>query len=365
MKYLNETASLIYSELLDNVLHSNIAKKEGFSFTSKSKKGVNYWYLQHAIGGSRKQYYLGKESDDLIEIMGRQKQKWQSSKPQLKELEKLVSMAVAGGCLPISHQAYKVLSSVEQAGLFKAGGVLVGSYAFQAYGNMLGASWLSKTSMTQDIDLAGNDECIIAIPDGVSSIGQTILDADDAMLEIGMLNHKHSSTGYHIRGKGFRVDLITSLPPIGKEAEAPVYIPAIKSYAKALRFLDYILQDQQKAVLLHKDGVLVNVPSPARFALHKLVISQRRPTFDHLKSKKDIAQASQVIEVLLDIRPGDIWLALDKAKAYPSKKFWSSMIIGIGKLDPAIKKPLLNYCNELSPESSLSDDHTMDNNRTN
>jgi hypothetical protein len=357
--HLNETAFLTYSELLDNTLHSNIAKKEGFGFTSKSKNGVSYWYLQHVIGDSRKQYYLGKESDDLIETMERQKKKWQSSRPQLKELEKLVSMAVAGGCLPISHKAYKVLSAVEQAGLFKAGGVLAGSYAFQAYGNMLGVSWLSKTSMTQDIDLAGSDECMIAIPGGIPPIGQTILNTDDAMLEIGMLNHKHSSTSYHIRGKDFRVDLITSLPPIGKETEAPVYIPAIKSYAKPLRFLDYILEDTQKAVLLHKDGVLVNVPSPARFAIHKLVVSQRRPVFDHLKSKKDIAQASQVIKVLLDIRPGDVWLAMDKAKAYPSKKFWSSMIVGIDKLDQAIKKPLLDYSKELSPKSSLHDDPTM------
>lgn len=59
--------------------------------------------------------------------------------------------------------------------------------------------------------------------------------------------------------------------------------------------------------------MLVNVPSPARFALHKLWISGKRSPAFHAKSVKDRLQAEQLIEVLLEDRPDDLrdaWKAL-------------------------------------------------------
>jgi hypothetical protein len=54
---------------------------------------------------------------------------------------------------------------------------------------------------------------------------------------------------------------------------------------------------------------LVNVPAPARFALHKLLVAQLRPASFAAKAEKDILQAVQVLEVLVEDRPGDIALA--------------------------------------------------------
>jgi hypothetical protein len=59
------------------------------------------------------------------------------------------------------------------------------------------------------------------------------------------------------------------------------------------------------------DGVLVNVPSPARFALHKLIIAGERTAAFAAKSSKDVMQAELLIDVLLDDRPGDLLLAWD------------------------------------------------------
>lgn len=53
-------------------------------------------------------------------------------------------------------------------------------------------------------------------------------------------------------------------------------------------------------------GLLIRVPNPARFALHKLVVSQRRPVAMAVKSRKDILQANLVLDVLKDLRPGDV-----------------------------------------------------------
>ena len=87
----------------------------------------------------------------------------------------------------------------------------------------------------------------------------------------------------------------------------------------------------------------MNVPSPARFALHKLVVAQRRPVAQQTKALKDRQQAEQVIACLLDSRPGDLWLALDAAAEHPSDKFRKILKAGIARLADEIREPLQAY----------------------
>ena len=52
--------------------------------------------------------------------------------------------------------------------------------------------------------------------------------------------------------------------------------------------------------------MLVTVPSPARFALHKLLVAQDlRPAFQ-VKARKDVVQAALVLEALEELRPADV-----------------------------------------------------------
>lgn len=53
-------------------------------------------------------------------------------------------------------------------------------------------------------------------------------------------------------------------------------------------------------------GILVNVPAPARFALHKLIVARSRTATQQTKSGKDLDQAAQIIELLAEDRPGDL-----------------------------------------------------------
>lgn len=53
-------------------------------------------------------------------------------------------------------------------------------------------------------------------------------------------------------------------------------------------------------------GVLVNVPSPARFAIHKLLVAQDRPAAFQPKARKDLVQAALLIDALDELRPGDV-----------------------------------------------------------
>jgi len=103
----------------------------------------------------------------------------------------------------------------------------------------------------------------------------------------------------------------------GPESSEPVFLPAFRLSAQPLRHLEYLLEPVTQAVVLGNDPVLVNLPDPARFALHKLWTSTRRIPAFQTKAKKDIIQAEQLIEVLLEDRPNDLrdaWSALPRGK---------------------------------------------------
>ena len=78
----------------------------------------------------------------MLAQIEQQKSRWVADKVEAAMLERQVAMAKGAGCATISYQAYKVLNAAAQAGLFRAGGVLVGSYAFlNSCGAVEAAPW--------------------------------------------------------------------------------------------------------------------------------------------------------------------------------------------------------------------------------
>ena len=63
--------------------------------------------------------------------------------------------------------------------------------------------------------------------------------------------------------------------------------------------MEYLLQDVQQGVAFAGIGAtLVNLPHPARYALHKLVVAGERPVARIAKSNKDIRQAAALLSWL-------------------------------------------------------------------
>ena len=62
-------------------------------------------------------------------------------------------------------------------------------------------------------------------------------------------------------------------------------------------------------------AILVNVPEPARFALHKLLVAQDRPAAFQAKSRKDVVQAANLVTALAELRPGDLDAAATTVRA--------------------------------------------------
>jgi hypothetical protein len=78
-------------------------------------------------------------------------------------------------------------------------------------------------------------------------------------------------------------------------------VPELHAHATGLPFLDYLLEDPQRSVLLSRGRVVpVAVPHPGRFALHKLAVHSLRSPADDAKRAKDLVQATALFEALAE-----------------------------------------------------------------
>ena len=76
--------------------------------------------------------------------------------------------------------------------------------------------------------------------------------------------------------------------------------------------MDYLIHEPEPAVILYDAGIYVHVPSPARYAVHKLIVSRRRQE-GAAKRGKDVQQAEALLRVLAETRPHDLKQAWNEA----------------------------------------------------
>jgi hypothetical protein len=315
MESMPGNIQLLYADLLQTCLRHAAPSGRGRTFVKKEIDSKIHWYMQLTVGNRKTQHYLGPESAELQEKMNKEKALWKEAEPEVEERQKLVSALVAGGAYSLSVGETRVLEILERAGVFLAGGTLVGSQAFRIMGNLLGVRWDSHAIATQDIDIADTNTLPVGLIDKNVDLQKALLESELGVFAIPALDRKSPSTSFKVRNEALQVDILTPLH--GKTSSKPVYLSNLNTYAHPLRFLDYLLEDIQPAVAVTKAGILVNIPAPARYAFHKLMTASRRPSYWQTKSSKDISQARQLFTALLDLRPGDITLAKDAINKQP------------------------------------------------
>ena len=86
--------------------------------------------------------------------------------------------------------------------------------------------------------------------------------------------------------------------------EALLDLPALGFNAQSLNYLNFLIVDPIYAAALYRDGVLVQIPRSERYAIHKLIVAdRRRGRADQIKAIKDREQAAFLIAVLAEDRP--------------------------------------------------------------
>lgn len=307
----------MYSELAQRSLDGAFASEFSIAgrFVSVTVKDRRYWYFDIPVGnGKQQRRYVGPlEDPDITNRVSN----FKNLKADARQRRKLVSTLVREAHLPQpDRRAGAIIQALADAGLFRLRGVLVGTTAFQAYSALLGIRLPETAMQTGDTDFAQFHSISAAIEDSLPPILNILRDVDATFREIPHQADGRSTTQFVSRD-GFKVEFLTPNTGSAEHDGKPAPRPALGgAAAEPLRFLDFLIHQPVRAILLHGFGVPVLVPSPERFAVHKLIVAARRRDEGDsaAKSAKDMRQALILTEALMQTgQHSDLAMAYEEA----------------------------------------------------
>ncbi|MGE6698047.1 nucleotidyltransferase family protein [Hyphomonas sp. NPDC076900] len=310
MRQIPLTLQTLYQDLLQAHLDRPLEDLVGTPHLRKVG-GKSWWYATvRGAGGAHRQQFIGPDTPDTAARISA----WKTNARDMRAFRHQASekaRALRAARMPaLDVQTGKTLRALAQAGTFRLGGVLVGTHAFRLYDLELGLSVSSgAAAITADIDVAAFEKLSLAINDHAEPELPEVLDG------LGLKPVEGLSRGKPVRwrqpGSDFVIDFLS--PSFG-QSEGPQKLEAFGLWAQGLHFLNFLLRDPIPAVALYREGVLVQIPLPERYAVHKLIVASRRRGPGQAKAEKDLLQARLLIEALKEARPGDVFAALREAR---------------------------------------------------
>ncbi len=303
------SAATAYAQLQSAALAIELARDVAHlhgSFSSKQVKGSTQWYFSFRESNQRvRQIYVGPDSADIRALVD----KARAGSPPLERLVALARSSLALGCEALQRKHLSVILRLNEYGFFRAGGVLVGTHAFLAYANQLGIRWI-EPDQTADIDFAhAGRNLSIALPADIRAEPNTALTTmAEGFLPIIQYRGVAGASYRHRDEPEFQVDFLT---PRVADNDDPVHIENLDVALQPLRFMEFSLEDVQQATLFDRTGrsVVVSLPAPQRYAVHKLLVIGERTGRFKAKVSKDVAQAASLIEYFLASDPGALQAA--------------------------------------------------------
>lgn len=286
-----------YSNLLQTLEHINLESvgrfiREG-TIVHKTVKGRKYWYFQKMESGELKSLYLGPNTPEI-----------QRAITDLRQTKPLVRQQVAdlinSGGIKFGMPQSRILSELHDSGIFLAGAVLIGTNAFLAYQNVIGVKWSDPAELlnTDDIDFAQYSKFSLGMPINVAEGIQEALKNLSAN-PLYSVHQKGGASAFRtsLATSGLQIEFLTPLMGPQPQTRATVPLPWLGVSAQPIRYMDYLIENPIRAVvLLDRGAILANLPDPARYALHKIIVAENREGTWFQKKKKDRAQAAALID---------------------------------------------------------------------
>lgn len=277
----------------------HIALHSPGSSAEKTVKGKKYAYWRvYLASGKHQETYLGPAgaADTQAALEARMQES-----ADMRSLARDAQLLRGAGFAAADNSTALTLASIFNAGVFGHGGILVGSHAFGALLNGLGCR-LASNYKTEDIDIGSAGTISIAIPQNRTFL-DILRDSGLHFLEVPGLDSRRPSTSFKARGQPLKVDLL--VPGTEKYETKP--LPELKAHATGLPYFGYLVAGASAGIVLGKEHVIpVMLPDPARFALHKLIVSTFRGRAGALKADKDLRQATALVDALVERFPD--WL---------------------------------------------------------
>jgi len=271
----------------------------------------HYWYDRYRVGAQVVDRYLGEDNAPLRDRIARADSLRTHQEGARRERARLVRLLRAEGMMMPDLANGQIVAALARAGVFRLGGTVVGTQAFRLYEGVLGVRMgLDQAVATDDIDIASFERLSLALgdradPDLPRVFSELKFEPQPSTRENAVWRWQQSTRG----------TLVEFLTPSFEEDEGLRSLPALGVSAQALHFLNYLIAAPMQVPFAYRDGVQVQVPQPARFAIHKLIVAdRRRGGVAQFKARKDRAQAAFVIGVLADEDPDALHDALAEAR---------------------------------------------------
>lgn len=305
MQTIEHSYQTLYSELAQRALDASFSSEfsvEG-RFVTQEIRGKRYWYFDTSKdGGGKHRRYVGPVDDEEIT---RRVENFKDLKADARARRKIVSTLVREAYLPRPERmAGDIVQALAEAGFFRLRGVLVGTVAFQCYSPILGVRLPNTAMQTADADFAQFHSISIAVEDAMPPVLDILRTVDQTFREIPHQTDSRHATRFTSRS-GYKVEFLTPNTGSDEHQGRPAPMPALGgASAEPLRFLDFLIYQPVRAVLLHGAGIPILVPAPDRYAIHKLIVgSRRRADKDGMaKSRKDRLQAITLIDAMIATR---------------------------------------------------------------
>lgn len=304
-------AHAAYHDLVSLLLDEAVSEIKGAP-TLRERDGRRYWYDRYRIGDQIAERYLGEDADALRQRIETHESLRENRDAGRKERARLVRLLRGEGFLGMDNATGSLIHALSKAGLFRLGGTLVGTNAFRAYEGELGIRLkLNQLAMTNDIDIASFEKLSLAIGD------TTLPSVDETLKGFEFDPVPSTEPGQVWRWRQSRSKtLVEFLTPSFEEDEGLKPLSALGVSAQSLHYLNYLISAPIPSAAIYRDGALIQIPRPERFAIHKLIVSdRRRDGTNSLKSRKDLQQAQLLIGVLAEDRPTDLKEAYEHALA--------------------------------------------------
>ncbi len=278
-----------YAELKERCLNEGeLLSGTPGSLSLKTGTGHAYWYRRYyAVPGKELEEFVCKDGDANALLAMRQRIEFALwVQEQVRALRRL-------GFQVADKDAARVLVELYNKKLFAAGLVVVGTLAYMAWLNDLGA--VGVAARTQDIDLARRQRLALAAPlSFLDTVAATRLD----FVPVPGMGHASPSSSVKRPGReGLRVDMLTP----GRTLGQVVAIPELRWHAQTVPHYDYLLKEARGVALLAGGAcVPVHAPAPERLVWHKLYSSASRRV-DRVKAEKDLRQAATLAAVLVEV----------------------------------------------------------------
>jgi hypothetical protein len=277
--------------------------------TRVERNGRIYWYDSFRVGSEVRKRYIGEDSDTLRALMDQHRTDRTPATQRRRDRARLVRLLRAEGFIGLDPTTGSLMAALAGSGVFRLGGTVVGTHAFRLYEGELNLRYdLGQAAQTDDLDIASFERLSLALEDAAAPPVQQVLAefqfSPVPSLEPGRTWRWRQTTGHAL------VEFLT--PAFG--AEGLRDLPALGIQAQALNHLNYLIAEPILAAIPYRNGVLVQIPRPERYAIHKLIVADRRRGEDRLKAEKDRAQAAFLIDALAEDRPEDLAEALEDAR---------------------------------------------------